>query len=419
MSTLGHRVRFSLAARIVLMVLGLAVAECQVVAQRRPDTVGAPRRSPAVGHKSMMDDPGQYHFELAQVHQRYGKFDEAQQCYTRGIEVAKSPQLKVRILSAWGHWLAKTKKPDEARAKFEQALAVAENERTKCQIALSLARALEQAGKIDEAAKHYEYVASHAETPWLRESAQNQLFSAYRKAGKLDEMVKRYQDALAADPKDEAAMRALLAIHSRIKPDTGKALAVCEQLSALKPDDAAVLTKLADLHLRARQTDKAIAIYEKLAEQQPAQKSRYYERISHAYLTTKDKEKAVQWAEKIVQSDSKSAHAWSRFAEVCLRADQPQKAVAAFQQAVSVARSDSQREMYQLSLGDAYRKANRDQDAIAIYEKLGKESKSPHIRRRVKRQLFDLYEQKGMLDKVKFERGGGEGKAADKGKPNN
>lgn len=398
--------------RGITMLLGLIGVACLVgfagisEAQKRRSPITAPPSFPGKRPMPRSSDPGQYYLELAQVHQRYQHDEDAAKCYAKAIEVAKSGRIKVQILTAWSSSLMRQKKPADAQAKLEQALSIAGDKRDKCRIALSLARLLEEQGKTDDAAKQYEFVMSNTDQPWQRESAQSQLFAAYQKAGKLDTIAKKYEDALAKNPNDELALRALLSIHSRIKPDMEAARRVCSQLAAIKQDDPDVMNQLAGLHLRANDVKSAVAIYRKLAEKHPAQKTRYYERISSAYLRTDDKDKALEWAEKIVKADDKNPQAWSRFAEICMRAEQTGKALEALKKAGDLARSGQQKEMIQLRLADAYRSMKRDDDAINIYKELSENCKSAHIRRRAKRQLFDLYEQKGMLDKVDFDKPG-------------
>ena len=367
---------------------------------RRPSFPRPGRRPKPSADKK---DPGQYHFELAKVHQRFGAKDEANAAFAKAAQLAKDKQLKSQVLSQWGEWLLRAGKSDQGKAKIEEAMKLTTDQRSKCRLALTLARFLDKAGKADEAAAQYEYVMTLSKDRWMRQQAERQFFWSYKKAGKLGDLIKRYEAKLAKNPKDESALSGLMTIYSQVKPDPKKAMAACEKLAKLKPDDVSVARQLAELHLRARQPDKAVAVFEYLAKAEPRQANYYYTRIIDAYLMGEQNDKAIAWAKKLVAKDAKNTYSWSRMGQTCLRAGRNDEAIKAFKKAIEIARTQSERESIELRLAGVYRQLNRDHDAIAVYGRLAKSAKSEYTKKRAKQQLFDLYAKKGMLDKVRFD----------------
>jgi len=335
-------------------------------------------------------DRGRYHFDLAQVHQRYGAHKEAAGSYAKALKLAEHRALKIQILTAWGEWLVQQGKGKEGRGKLEAAMAIAEDDRARCRLALSLAAALEQEGKADDAAAQYAFVVSHSTEAMERETALSQLISGYEKAGKLGVIVKKYEDALAEDPKDATALQALLVVHTRVKPDPTAAMSVCRRLAKIRPNDTSVLRELADLQMRGRHAAQALATYKKLLEKDPARKRHYCERISDAYLMTRQHEKAIVWAMKVVETDPKSSRAWMYFADVCVRARRGDEAVGALQSAVAAADTTTERETAQLRLADLLRSRQEEDKAMAIYERLASKAITPHVKQRAARMLSPL-----------------------------
>lgn len=364
------------------------------VSIRRPGTM--PPRTPKT------TDPGQYHYDLAKVHERYGKKEATGAAYAKASEMAKNPTLKSRILAEWGQWLVKNGKSEEGVKRMREAFEATKDNRAKCRQALSLARALEKARKPEEAATLYEYVMANAEDKWLKSQAQRQYFSAYKRAGKLKELVKRYTDRLVKNPKDEAALQALFYINTRLVSKPKEAMKYGEQLAKLKPGDTQVTRQLADLYLRSGASDKAVSLFEFLAKADPKQSRYYYGRIVDAYLKKKQNDKALEWAKRLLEQDKKSSYAWSRLGSTYMRAGKNAEAVDAMKEAVKVAKTDYERESHMLQLAGVYTRLKKDHDAILLYGKLAETAKSQFVKKRAKRELFMLYERKGLLDKVQF-----------------
>jgi len=367
---------------VLLLVLIPVAAWAQVAPRPAPETPVGPR-----GDKA---DPGQYHCDLAQVHARYGKTPEATVAYAKALEVSESDAMKARILSAWGELLLRNDETAAGREKLEQAMTYVEDKNIKGRMAFSLARAFEQKGNLHSAAGQYRAVLETTDQPWMRESAINRMLMTYRNADKLDALTALQESALKTDPNDATALEVLTAIHSRMEPDMEKALQTAARLAALKPDDVSAQSLLAGLRARAGQVEQAAAVYEKLAELDPKNKTLYYERIASAYLDAENKEKAVEQAARMVEGDGVRSRDWTRYADICMRADANEKAVAAFEKAVESSAFDRERDAMEIRLAEVYRQLNRSEEAIALYRRLSVEAQSPHMRTRAKRALLEL-----------------------------
>ena len=384
-----------------MFVCVMCVATC---AQHAPPRTRPGRRQPPRTPQRGEKDPGMYYYELARIHQRYGKADEAKGDYARAIEAAKTPKVKAQVLAAWGEWLVNIKEPGEGKVRLGQALGFADDAGTRRRIALSLARVCEQGEDLEGAAKQYALVLETAEDPWERRSVQRQFFEVYRRLGKLDVLLKKYQDALNKDPRDEQALRALLLLYSRVQRDHRSALRICERLVEIQPEDLALRREIADLHLKNEDVDKAVVVYRDLLKKDP-QRSRFYSRrIADAYEAAKQYEKAVAWAEKYAEANESNVRAWTRYADVCVRAGQGEKAVSAYHKAIDTSKSPREKEMLELRLAGVFQTLKRDDEAVAFYKKLASSGQSPQVRQHARRRLFELYRKKGRLDTVPLER---------------
>ncbi len=164
-------------------------------------------------------EPGQYWYDQAQLQQRYGMTDEAEKCYAKAIETAKSPQIKVQVFTNWGDLLERQKKPADAADKFSQGLALAQDAPTQWRLGQSLAQALDSAGKTDEASAQYQALFKSGRQPGQREWAQDRLIDLYRRLQKPDDLIRVFEDLTASDPQDPLPLQALVWIYRDWKQD--------------------------------------------------------------------------------------------------------------------------------------------------------------------------------------------------------
>jgi tetratricopeptide (TPR) repeat protein len=359
-------------------------------------------RPPSRRSQPSKPDPDMYYLELARLQVRHKRSDEAKASFAKALAAVKGDKSKILVLIDWGEFLIRTSDAEGGRAKIEAALKLTKDERMKVRLLGGLARAMEQKKDWLGAAKLYSQIAATSKDPWGRRSAERQALQAYKRAGKLGDIIVEKEAVLVKDPKDEAALRFLLSIYTSIQRDRVKALAICEKLVVVKPDDKHVCNQLADLYMQNGKSAHAIAIYKVQMKADPKQASYYTNRITDAYLLAKENDKALEWAQKYVEASKKSSYAWSRLGDVYLRVGKKEEAVGAFKSAVALGRTSREKDMANLRLGSVYEKLKKDDDAIAIYKTIAATAKNDYAKRQAKRKLFDLYERKGMLDNVEF-----------------
>ena len=384
---------------LILAAWLLGAAAPYLTAQTPAPSAPAPR--PDAQQPSGVE-PGQYWYDQAQLHQRYGMTDEAEKCYAKAIETAKGPQIKVQVFTSWGGLLESQKKLTDAADKYSQGLALAQDAPTQWRLGQSLAQALENTGKTDEASAQYQALMKTAQQPGQREWARDRLIDLYRRLQKTDELIRIFEDLAASDPQDSLSLQALVWIYRDWKQDLPAARAVAVKLLAIKGDDAQVILQLADIEVRLKNTEQAIALYEKLGGSQPAQRATCYERISNAYFSSDQKDKGFEWAEKAAKVEPQNAMSWMRFGDTCCNYGQAPKSLPAYAKADSLAQSEGEHDTIKLHLANAYRSLKRDDEAIAFYKELAAKPKSP-MHEQAKRELFELYSQRGLLDKVKID----------------
>jgi tetratricopeptide (TPR) repeat protein len=384
---------------LILAAWLLGAAAPYLTAQTPAPSAPAPRPD---AQQPSGSEPGQYWYDQAQLQQRYGMTDEAEKCYAKAIEAAKGPQIKVQVFTSWGDLLQSQKKPADAADKFSQGLALAQDPPTRWRLGQSLAQVLENSGKTDEASVQYQALLKTAQQPGQREWARDRLMDLYRRLQKTDDLIRIFQDLAASDPQDTVALQALVWIYRDWKQDLQAARAEAVKLLAIKSDDAQAILQLADIEVRLKNTDQAIALYEKLGGSQPAQRATCYERISNAYFFSDQKEKGFEWAEKAAKVEPQNAMSWMRYGEICCNYGEAPKSLPAYAKADALAQTEGDHDMIKLHLANAYRSLKRDEEAIAFYKELAAKPKSP-MREQAKRELFELYSQRGLLDKVKID----------------
>jgi tetratricopeptide (TPR) repeat protein len=391
------RRRFPPARRALTLAALLLGAAAPVLAAQAPPVPAAPEAQQPTG-----GEPGQYWYEQAQLHQRYGMSDEAEKCYAKAIEAAAGPQIKVQAFTSWGDLLENRKKSADAAEKFRQALALAQDAPVKWRLGQSLARSLDNAGKPDEASEQYQVLMKTAQQPGQREWVRDRMFDLYRRLDKTEELIRAFESMASDDPQNSVVLQALVWIYRDWKSNLTAARAAAIKLMAVKGDDAQVILQLADIEVRLKNTEQAIRLYEKLGGSQPAQRATCYDRISNAYFSINQNEQGLEWSEKAAKIEPQAEVYWLRFGDICCNHGQAPKALAAYARADTLAQSEDEHDTVKLHLANAYRSLKRDAEAIAFYKELSAKPKSP-VREQAKRELFELYSQRGLLDKVRID----------------
>ncbi|MGD0094118.1 MAG: tetratricopeptide repeat protein [Planctomycetota bacterium] len=180
--------------------------------------------------------------DLAQVYLRYGVLDKAEPLLRSAMEKSKDPAQKQQALSSLAQVLQRKGDAKGAAELYEQALQGAANPAEKTRVQMSLAESYAGANEFEKAEKILNEIAARSDqnpmAVYQRQEAQRQLAQIWQKEpGRLDKVIEETEKALAANPKDAAALERLAEIYSRAKPDGAKAAlpASCPRRQASTP----------------------------------------------------------------------------------------------------------------------------------------------------------------------------------------
>jgi len=148
-------------------------------------------------------------------------------------------------------------------------------------------KALAEASKQPLDPQEAAYLSQAIQQQWLHAVASN--------PERLAQVTKDSEAALAANPKDEAALVRLREIYTSLAPNTEKAIAILERLAAIKAD-LETQTRLAYAYRQNKQYDKAIALYKTMMATQPqSQAGPSAAQVGHLLLLAGRKDEALAW----------------------------------------------------------------------------------------------------------------------------
>lgn len=349
----------------------------------------------------MAQDPARYPLELANVHLRHDQPARAVEELEKAEKLVKDKDLKAEIYIAWADACAKLKDMAKASQYFDKAMAATEDVKQRCRRALQYANKLSHSGRVEEAAKYFDYAVANSKQDLQQRMGRMQKISAFRRAGKLDELRKTAEATLAKSPKDEGALRTLYLIHTMGSPNQDKALEVGKRLAEVRPDDQEVMRRLARAYMGKRRPEEAVAIYEKLIQQNPTSKASLYGEILNAYRIANQHDKAIAWAKKLIEEQPDSARPWSQLADCYGNSGNTAKAIEAQEKAISLAKPGFEKDHMRLNLGGIYERAKRYREAKQLFYEVSEDAATPMVRKLAKRRLISLYERTGEIDKVK------------------
>jgi tetratricopeptide (TPR) repeat protein len=335
-------------------------------------------------------DPAMYPFELGRLHERYKRPDRAIAAYAEAAEIAKTPFLKARILQTWAELLAEQKQPKEAKAKLLESIEITEDAHSRNRLKLRLGHLLESGKDLDGAYAVYSdlMVAPDINT---RINARRRILSMYVRAGKRDVLIAKCEAALVENPLDEIALALTITLYTQGKPDLAKALQASESLADLKPHDRGTNETLASLYIQTKQLDKAEAVLVKLIKRSGAEHQGVliYRIVGH-YRSTKQHDKAMEWAKLYVAKVPKDHKAWALMAELQSNAGNMDEAAKAIQKALSLARSRSDRERFLFSWAMISIQQGDRKKATPMLTRLAASAGSHQMRKQARAQLDRL-----------------------------
>ncbi len=192
--------------------------------------------------------------------------------------------------------LALVRKPQKALKVCEQGLKDAMDEAETRQLHFLRARILVTNGMYKEAISAYEELQAPRQLSW----ASYELASLHARLGHTEPAREIYKDLLRANPSDRRALAGLLRVLLRTG-DIDGARAVLENLQR-ETDSRGIRALLMDLYARSGQTDEALELARGFAESQP------------------DSATAQAWLGRLLWRADKPDQAWAAFEEA-LKAD--------------------------------------------------------------------------------------------------
>jgi tetratricopeptide (TPR) repeat protein len=265
-------------------------------------SAGEPAPGPDAGPEKKPDlqSNAAYLLDLAQVHARYGAMDQAEPLLVKAQATASAEQ-KMQVAMLLAH-IAEQKKDFVGAAKvMEAAVAVVPEGIERVRAMLHLATLLQQ-GQNNEGAEKVLLEACKApqttpETKMIAQEAQRSLLGVWANMpGRLDAAVKDAEAAVAANPKDEAALSRLADIFTSYKADAAKASGALEKLAELRPDSQETHYQLLGAYRQSKQHDKAVEYCrKKLPSQNKSSAVRMAFDIGQLLLQSGKKDEAVAW----------------------------------------------------------------------------------------------------------------------------
>lgn len=332
-----------------------------------------------------IERPAVFYRDLAQVYLNHHDFDMAARLYRRSIELTADAEEKARGWHELAQALRVGGKPDQALDALGNAAEFCEDPIQKVRNHFLLGQVAEDLGQLDRAREAYKYVYQHAEKDYERKRAQNRLTAIIGKSEDVDGEISRLRAAVAGDPDDLVSTR-ILAETLRHRKDPEAALPLYERLRSAEPGDRETLQALGDLYRTTGRYREAVDLYQNMSDSFPSDRSYCLERISFVYASWGHKDKAAEYAGKIVEEGRGNLGAYIRAAQRYVEIGYYDQAEQVYAQAVALAGSPREKEDLQLQLAQVLRQADRLEAAAEVYRQIMRETRDE--RKKAQAQQF-------------------------------
>jgi tetratricopeptide (TPR) repeat protein len=356
-----------------------------------------------------------YLTELAQTHLNFGDTDRAEPLLRKVIErpgtEAQAPQLKSRAITLLAQLLERKNDYKGAAANYELAVNNATDPFEKARYTLNLATAYEQMNEFDKAAELIEQAAAIAKTSdnpsatWLKRDANRRSVDMMRRVpARADAGIKSAEEALAKNPKDEAALERLAEIYTSVKTDNVKALQYYEQLATLRPNTPEVLLRLSSLYQQNKMPEKAIETSRKLMDSAPKeQQSNYAYQVAMQMSYAGKKDEAIKFYEGVVGKEPAVDRQAMMLAMLYEQNNQGEQAEKMLKAAAASAKTPEEKASLLTRAAECARRrkdyVGAEQQLRAIYSEF-KDNKM--ARERARGMLMQLYREQGKKDEPKL-----------------
>lgn len=369
--------------------------------------------------KSKYDPEVQYLLDLAHVHRQYGHLEEALPLLDKALEKEDEADLRIDILQLAGETaLAEPNRAGVAAKYFTKAIELCKDDERVNVLRLWLGGA-HRTGK-DFPASEAAFWSAYRGFADKRQQqdALRQFTESVRRPERADAAAAEYEKCLADKPGDMDALEILSIIYALgPKRDIGKALAIQEKISALRPDDLDEQQKLAALYQQAGQADKAVELYRQIVAKRPEE----LEKLARALAQAGKKEEAASAARKLLEGQEANPKVLESVAQLLEQTGNVRDGVDLRVKAIGLMKDDREKAEARFRLVDRYRELKEFGKAEEIARELLKESTDakppeglkPEERKsfvetskrnlgRAKRLLIQLYEEQGRIEDLQF-----------------
>lgn len=222
----------------------------------------------------------------------------------------------------------------EAQEPLEAALRLAPDDKARLDIYQALKPVYRMLPEIDKKLEADEYLITHGDRRTGRTLASRDLVSFLHQRGKIDLAIERYDARLKADPKDHAALAVLTVIYTQIKRDKQRADELGKRLEEVQRELSRSVAQRLEKQADAADAPAAASLLKDAAQ---------------VWLEAGEKAKALATAKRSAGGPPEQRNELLTFywrdglGDVFLATDSPQLAVAQFEAALAVAKTEGQR----------------------------------------------------------------------------
>lgn len=345
---------------------------------------------------------GDYYYDLAEVHKKYGVYDKAVEMLQTALEKESDPGRKLRLYESLGETYELMKQPKEAAEQIQKALSATQTVDEKCRYSAILARILEQAGNLEEAKEAYQFVVNSATRDTLKRGARTSLFRLLQKSGQLDRFIADLEKQLEQDPADQAALESLAEIYNSVLHDPVKALLAYERLAKLNPKDTAALNRLVYLYQVNKEYEKAAEVYQRIIEASPpTNRTYYYQHVSQMYMLAGKRDEAVAWAEKSLSEGGTRPYNFLAVAQIYLQNNRVEEALQLYERAEKACSSPLEKHQLALRFADLFARSGKEDKAEELYRLVLEQGPVESLKTQARSKLISLYQEQGKETEVK------------------
>ncbi len=269
-----------------------------------------------------------------------------------------------------GNGLLAAREHAKSQEPLEAALRMSRDDEYRVKVYRALLPAYTIAADWTLKATALEFIIAHSERAAERSLARSELLGFLRQRGKTADAGKRYEARLKDDPQDEGTLYILCEFYGRLVDDPQRAVVMLERYAKLREqsEDGFSVADAADLaqqYVKAKQHAKGAELFEKTAARDEALAAWHYKEAAAAWLTGKDKAKALAAAKKSETSpperrSDQLEYFWHRnLADVFLDAGDAVSAIPHYEAAVALTKIDGYRKDSEQRLREAQQKASK------------------------------------------------------------